>query len=240
MTKGKGGLVAAVLGCLYRIGGFALALSFLGLVATAGLLWAAALVGIQPFATWLQTFGGALYLFFMIGAVGLIIGCFVYGIYHALRHIRAWPQAARSAFAYLTGSSDWAKFVRHGLLPLVAGVFLFLATRRYFNCHFSHSCWSTRVTSYADREAILLVGLGAATLAFKACLELTARFKRQSEKQIQDFRNWLAGRAALRNQQIDATSFTDHHRAILKTERAEIEVILIEFKKRFPPASPPS
>jgi hypothetical protein len=209
---------------------------FLGLafLVVAGLLWAAALIGIRPVATSLQTVGEGLMLFMVVSALILILGCLAYGVYHALRHIRVWPQAARTTGAFLVSNAEWAILLRHTVLPLAAAVFLFLAARSYYACHFTDGCMSTRLITAADKKAIMLGGMTAVTLALVAFLRIGSRQKLESEKEIEAFRAWLRERAALRSQQIDATSRTSNHRALLETERAEIESILIHFNKCFP------
>jgi hypothetical protein len=150
-----GSAAGGVLRYLRRMGDRALGLLVFALLATVGLMWAAALIGIQPSASWLQTGVGSLLLFMMVYALILILGCLIYGFYYALRHIRAWPQAARSAIGLLTGSSDSAIFVRQAILPLAATVFLFLAARRYYVCHFADGCSSKEMMAchHGSRDA---------------------------------------------------------------------------------------
>jgi hypothetical protein len=224
-----------VLSYLRGASGCTLGLLVLAFLAAAGLIWAAALIGIQPFAAWIQTGAGALQLFMMVYVLILILGCLIYGLYYALLHARAWPQAARATTAFLTGGSDWAILVRQAVLPLAATVFLYLAARSYYICHFAAGCRSMRMMAAADNRAIVLGGIGGMTLALVTCLRIGWRLKREPQKRIEAFRAWLQERAALRSWHLNATSSNSNHRVLLETERAEIESILNHFNKCFPP-----
>jgi|HubBroStandDraft_6_1064221.scaffolds.fasta_scaffold525140_2 hypothetical protein len=217
---------------LRKVGSGAFGLLMLAFLAVAGAVWGAALIGVEPVAGWYQTLGGGLMLFMMVCAVILTLSCLVYGLYRVLRHIRAWSLAAREASIFLISNSDWSILVRQAVLPLAATVFLFLAARSYYLCHFADGYGSTPMMAAAADRAILLSGVGTATLGLSVCLRIGARFKSDSAKRAEAFRAWLEERAALRSQQMDGLSSS--HRVLLKTERAEIESILIHFNKCFP------
>jgi hypothetical protein len=200
---------------------------------SAGLVWAAAVIGIEPFAAWYRTAGGTLMLFMTVYALLIAIAYAAYGLFYALRHIRDWPRTARATLTFLKGQSKGAEDARR-LLAIAALVFLFLAARTYYVCRFADGCWSMRITAAANSKAMVLGGVGAATLVLVAYLRKGARLKRESERDIEAFRAWLQQRAALKNQQVDATSTSSSNRVLLKTERAEVEVILAHFQRCFP------
>ena len=172
-------------------------------------------------------------LFVTVYALLIAIAYAGYAIFYALRHIRDWPRTARATLAFLKGQSNGAEGAR-GLLAIAALVFLFLAARTYYVCRFADGCWSMRITAAANSKAMVLGGVGAATLVLVAYLRRGARLKRESERDIEAFRAWLQQRAALKNQQVEATSTSSNHRVLLKTERAEIEGIFNHFNERFP------
>lgn len=228
------GAAVVVLRFLRRMGKSALGALVLAFMATVGLMWAAAFVGIQPYAAWLQTGVGALFLFMMAYSLVVAIVYGIYGIFYALRHIGAWPQATHTAIDFLKGNSDGANLLRRAVLPLAAVGFLFAAAHCYYSCHFAGGCWSMRMIAAADRKTIVLGDIGVLMLALTGFVRVGARLKHESEKSNEVFRTWLQERAESWSRKIDAASFGSNHRMLLKTERAEIESVLVHFNQCFP------
>jgi len=130
-------------------------------------LWLAALIGIPPFASWLQAGGGVLMLL-LVGSVLLLVASSVlYGLSYALRHIRDWPHSASVSMTFLKRN---AFEIARAALMLFAVALMFTAVRTYYGCHFEHECWTMSMMARADNSAVEIAGSGIAIWAFVAWL----------------------------------------------------------------------
>jgi hypothetical protein len=140
------------------------------LLVAMGAFWLAWNFPIEPYSDWVRYPVAVILLLYAVMGSLWLLGRIFHGLYSALRHIRAWPQVARTTLVFLKGDSDWAIVIREAMLPIAAAVFLFRAAHGYYVCHFADGCGSMRMMAGADNRTVVLVGMGTVTLAFVAWL----------------------------------------------------------------------